>query len=72
MVIVKNADKISEEHKVEEKGKLEILASITIQESEDLYKVVDFLNRTLKEKRVIFGLKKVKNEPKMTLYIYEI
>ncbi|MBS3971036.1 MAG: YpmA family protein [Clostridia bacterium] len=49
-----------------------MIASITVQESEDFYKVVDFLNRTLKERGLLFGLKKVKNEPKMTLYIYEV
>jgi len=57
---------------VESNDKLTMIASITVQESEDFYKVVDFLNRTLKERGLLFGLKKVKNEPKMTLYIYEV
>lgn len=57
---------------MESNDKLTMIASITVQESEDFYKVVDFLNRTLKERGLLFGLKKVKNEPKMTLYIYEV
>ncbi|WP_156946414.1 YpmA family protein [Desulfitibacter alkalitolerans] len=57
---------------MESNDKLTIIASITIQESEDFYKIVDFLNRTLKERGLLFGLKKVKNEPKMTLYIYDV
>lgn len=57
---------------MESNNKLTMIASITIQESEDFYKIVDFLNRTLKERGLLFGLKKVKNEPKMTLYVYEV
>lgn len=57
---------------MESNDKLTMIASITVQESEDFYKVVDFLNRTLKERGLLFGLKKVKNDPKMTLYIYEV
>lgn len=57
---------------MENKDKLTMIASLTIQESDDFYKVVDFLNRTLKDKKIIFGLKKIKDESKMTLYIYEV
>lgn len=57
---------------MEPNDKLTMIASQTIQECEDFYKVVDFLNRTLKEKGVLFGLRKIKDEPKMTLYIYEV
>lgn len=37
--------------------------------SEDLYQVVDFLNKSLKDKNLIFGIKK--NGSKMTISIYE-
>jgi len=57
---------------VESNDKLTMIASLTIQESDDFYKIVDFLNRTLKEQGVLFGLKKIKDEPKMTLYIYKL
>ncbi|WP_419881187.1 YpmA family protein [Peribacillus sp. B-H-3] len=37
-------------------SKIEVLSTLTIQNSPDLYKVVDSLNRTLKEKDLMFGL----------------
>lgn len=37
-------------------SKIEILSTVTIQKSPDLYKVVDALNRTLKERDLMFGL----------------
>lgn len=37
-------------------SKIEILSTVTIQNSPDLYKIVDSLNRTLKEKDLMFGL----------------
>lgn len=37
-------------------SKIEILSTVKIQNSPDLYKIVDSLNRTLKEKDLMFGL----------------
>ncbi|UFU01278.1 YpmA family protein [Radiobacillus kanasensis] len=37
-------------------NKIETLSTVRIQHSEDLYKIVDCLNRTLKEKDLMFGL----------------
>jgi hypothetical protein len=37
-------------------NKIETLSTVRIQNSEDLYKVVDCLNRTLKEEDLMFGL----------------
>jgi hypothetical protein len=37
-------------------SKIEVLATVKIQHSSDLYKIVDCLNRTLKEKDLMFGL----------------
>nr|WP_263325932.1 YpmA family protein [Neobacillus sp. Marseille-Q6967] len=37
-------------------SKIEILSTVKIQHSPDLYKVVDALNRTLKERDLMFGL----------------
>ena len=37
-------------------SKIEVLSTVKIQNSEDLYKIVDGLNRTLKEKDLMFGL----------------
>lgn len=50
--------------------KLELLATIHISANDELYKIVDFLNKNLKEKNVIFGL--TKNEDHMAIKIYEI
>lgn len=52
------------------KGKLRLLASCTFASYDDMYKIVDFLNKTLKYKRVIFGLTK-DTEGKMRISIYE-
>ncbi|KYD09238.1 YpmA family protein [Heyndrickxia sporothermodurans] len=37
-------------------SKIEILSTIKIDYQADLYKIVDFLNRTLKQKDLMFGL----------------
>lgn len=37
-------------------NKIETLSTVKIQHSDDLYKVVDSLNRTLKEDNLMFGL----------------
>ncbi|ABO50284.1 conserved hypothetical protein [Desulforamulus reducens MI-1] len=50
--------------------KLELIAQKSFENYKEMYKVVDFLNRTLKEKQVIFGLTKGK-DGNMTISIYE-
>ncbi len=37
-------------------NKLETLSTVRIQKSDDLYKVVDTLNRTLKDQNLMFGM----------------
>ncbi|PLR72405.1 YpmA family protein [Bacillus sp. UMB0728] len=37
-------------------SKIEVLSTVKIANSPDLYKIVDSLNRTLKEKDLMFGL----------------
>ncbi|ASF39661.1 MULTISPECIES: YpmA family protein [Halobacillus] len=37
-------------------NKVETLSTVRIQKSDDLYKIVDTLNRTLKDKNLMFGL----------------
>ncbi|MDC3413023.1 YpmA family protein [Aquibacillus sp. 3ASR75-11] len=39
-----------------ENNKVETLSTVRIQNAEDLYKIVDCLNRTLKEQNLMFGL----------------
>jgi len=56
----------------ESKGsdKLEMIAQQSFTAYPEMYKIVDFLNRTLKDKQIIFGLTKSK-DGKMTISIYE-
>ncbi len=48
--------------------RLEIIAQKSFAYYPDMYKVVDFLNKTLKDKNVIFGL--TKKDEKLTITIY--
>ncbi|MFJ5715759.1 YpmA family protein [Neobacillus sp. NPDC093127] len=52
-------------------SKIDIISTIKIQYSPDLYKVVDALNRSLKDKDLMFGLaldKEDKNKAIFTIY----
>ncbi len=49
---------------------MELLARRQFQNYDEMYKVVDFLNKTLKEHDLIFGLTKDK-EGTMTVSIYQ-
>lgn len=52
-------------------SKIEVLSTIKIQQSPDLYKIVDALNRTLKHQDLMFGLaldKEDENKAVFTIY----
>ncbi|AET68835.1 hypothetical protein Desor_3337 [Desulfosporosinus orientis DSM 765] len=51
-------------------GKIELIASQRVSINGELYKVVDFLNKNLKEYRLMFGL--TKKEDKMVISVYEV
>jgi len=53
---------------MEENGKLELKASLEIDSSPELYRVIDFLNKNLKEKKLIFGLSKADGKMKVSIY----
>lgn len=55
-----------------EDGRLELIATKSFKPYDEMYRVVDFLNKTLKDKKVIFGLTKDKHNDKMTISVYEI
>lgn len=61
---------MSEEQKKQE-DKMVILATQKIAVHPELYKIVDMCNRTLKDRRVMFGLTKT-GPNEMTFKIYEI
>lgn len=52
-----------------EQGKMQLKATLEISAHDELYKLVDFLNKNLKEKNLIFGL--AQKEDKMQVTIYE-
>lgn len=51
-------------------GKLELLATQRVQAHPEMYKIVDFLNKNLKEHHLMFGL--TKKEENMVISIYEV
>ena len=53
-------------------SKIEVLATVKIQHSDDLYKIVDCLNRTLKRNNLMFGLALDEKDKKQAIFtIYE-
>jgi hypothetical protein len=55
----------------DEKGKLELIASKKFKRNDDLVYVIDFLNKNLKIKNIMFGLTKDSDNGDMTINIYE-
>jgi hypothetical protein len=52
-------------------SKIEILSTVTVENSSDLYKIVDTLNRTLKRENLMFGLAlDQENQEKAVFTIY--
>lgn len=58
--------------KSQEPPKLTLIGMRSFRESEELYRVVDFLNKMLKHKKVLFGLTKDSAKGEMTISIYEM
>ncbi len=50
-------------------GKMNIKAIKEFEKEVELYQIVDFLNKSLKDKNLIFGIRK--NGDKSTITIYE-
>jgi len=51
-------------------GKLELIAAKNFSSWEEMYKIVDFLNKSLKQYHLMFGLKNSGTDT-MTITIYE-
>ncbi|MGB9662441.1 MAG: YpmA family protein [Moorellaceae bacterium] len=51
---------------------MRLLASKALPSHESLYQIVDFLNKNLKDRRLMFGLAKDKAREVMILSIYEV
>lgn len=56
----------------DDKGKLELIAFKSFPNNPDLIYIIDFLNKSLKEKKIMFGLTKDKGKNEMTINIYEV
>lgn len=52
-------------------GKMELIATKDFSSWEEMYKVVDFLNKNLKQYHLMFGLKN-SGENRQTITIYEV
>lgn len=55
----------------ENQAKLELIAQKSFTANDELIRVVDFLNKNLKARKIMFGISKDKEDHKMTLKIYE-
>jgi hypothetical protein len=53
-------------------GKLQLIAVKTVKSYDELYIIIDFLNKTLKEHHVMFGLTKDTENDTMTVSVYEV
>lgn len=51
-------------------GKIELIATQKVGWNGEMYKVVDFLNKNLKEYKLMFGLSK--KEDDMIISVYEV
>jgi Protein of unknown function (DUF4264) len=49
-------------------NKMEVLSTVKVKNGSDLYKIVDSLNRTLKEKDLVFGLSLDKENQDMAVF----
>lgn len=54
----------------EEQGTLQLIARKTFRANDELVKVVDFLNKTLKDRKVLLGVTKDRDRQEMTISIY--
>jgi len=52
------------------RGKIELIATRRIGVNGELYKVVDFLNKNLKDQGLMFGL--TKKEDEMVISVYKV
>jgi hypothetical protein len=55
----------------DEQGKLELIAYKTFTANPELVYIVDFLNKTLKDRHIMFGLTKDHEKEEMTINIYK-
>ncbi|MBO8129592.1 MAG: YpmA family protein [Peptococcaceae bacterium] len=52
-------------------NELQLIASLQLTSNNELYKIIDFLNKNLKDRNVVFGLSKGPHSNIMTMAIYK-
>lgn len=56
---------------VDMESKLDVMATHVCAATDDLYQLVDFLNRNLKDRDIVFGLSRMQDESgKMLITLY--
>lgn len=55
-----------------DRGRLELIARQEFPANYELVKVVDFLNKSLKDRKIMFGISKDAKKDQMIISIYEI
>jgi uncharacterized FlaG/YvyC family protein len=55
----------------QKQGKLELIAVQKFAANSELYKIIDFLNRSLKKQNLLFGLSKDNEEMIISVYVVE-
>ncbi|AEV19764.1 hypothetical protein GTCCBUS3UF5_24610 [Geobacillus thermoleovorans CCB_US3_UF5] len=58
----------AQEETTKMESKIEVLATVKVQHSDDLYKIVDCLNRTLKRDNLMFGLALDENDKRQAIF----
>lgn len=58
----------AQEEATKMESKIEVLATVKVQHSDDLYKIVDCLNRTLKRNNLMFGLALDENDKRQAVF----
>ncbi|MGI6449726.1 MAG: YpmA family protein [Desulfitobacteriia bacterium] len=51
-------------------GKMELIATQRFTDNPEMYRVIDFLNRSLKDHNILFGL--TRSENTMVISVYEV
>lgn len=59
------------EHDETHRDKLELIAFKSFDVQDEMYKVVDFLNKSLKDRNLMFGMTRNSSENTITISIYE-
>jgi len=65
-------DKSDSELHEERGGKLELIAIKEFVDHPEMYKIIDFLNRSLRDYNLMFGLSKNREEGTVNISIYEV